>query len=214
MSTGVPPVVAWQTTLVEPADIAADMSFGRLDRVNLDDQSWVDHVPGWLTASDELFELLLREAQWQQRRRPMYDRVVDEPRLVASWGFDGVPLELPSRVEQVRQVLGRRYHVEFDSVLINLYRDGRDSVAWHGDTVRKVLEAPLVATVSLGERRRFLLRAGAGGRATKTFQLGAGDLLVMGGSCQHDWQHTVPKVAAAGARMSITLRHSRARQPD
>jgi alkylated DNA repair dioxygenase AlkB len=72
-----------------------------------------------------------------------------------------------------------------------------------------VLTNPLVATVSLGERRRFVLRPSGGGRVVQTFHLAAGDLLVMGGACQHEWEHAVPKVAAAGARMGITQRHSR-----
>jgi alkylated DNA repair dioxygenase AlkB len=81
-------------------------------------------------------------------------------------------------------------------------------VAWHGDTVRKRLAEAVVVTVGLGERRRFLLRPGDSGPATLTLRTGEGDLVVMGGRCQHEWQHTVPKERHAGARMSITLRHS------
>ena len=99
--------------------------------------------------------------------------------------------------------------MEFDSVGINLYRDGRDGVGWHGDNNRKTLHDPLVATVSLGERRRFLMRPGTAGSPTRRFRPGGGDLLVMGGACQHSWQHTVPKEpSGAGARMSVTIRHS------
>jgi alkylated DNA repair dioxygenase AlkB len=92
---------------------------------------------------------------------------------------------------------------------VNLYRDGSDAVAWHADTVRKVLHDPLVVTVSLGVRRPFLLRRASGGPVLRRFAPGEGDLLVMGGACQHEWHHTVPRVrSTTGARMSVTLRHS------
>jgi alkylated DNA repair dioxygenase AlkB len=110
-------------------------------------------------------------------------------------------------VEALRAELSGRYGLTFDSVHVNLYRSGSDSVAWHGDTVRKVMRNPLVAIVSLGERRRFLLRP-RGGRTVKTFLLGGGDLLVMGGAMQHDYEHCVPKAVHAGPRMSVTFRHS------
>jgi len=138
----------------------------------------------------------------------MYERRVLEPRLVASWS--GPALEdLPVAVGQIRAAVSRRYRTDFDSVLVNLYRDGRDGVAWHGDTVRRRLPEAVVVTVGLGERRRFLLRSGDRGPATVTLRTGEGDLVVMGGRCQHEWQHTVPKERHAGARISITLRHSR-----
>lgn len=206
--TGVPPL-AWQGSLFDdPA--GDDLSFDRLVRHRLDERSWLEEVPGWLPDHGRVFDLLLAEAPWRQRERRMYERTVLEPRMVAGWSGDSLA-ELPPRLEEVRAALSARYGVDFDSVLVNLYRDGRDGVAWHGDTVRKTLLDPLVATVSLGERRRFLLRPGTSGAATRTFTPGGGDLLVMGGACQHNWQHTVPKVARAGARMSVTLRHSRPR---
>jgi alkylated DNA repair dioxygenase AlkB len=93
-------------------------------------------------------------------------------------------------------------------VLVNLYRDGRDGVAWHGDTVRKRMPQSVVVTVALGERRRFLLRPGSSGPPTVRLLSGHGDLVVMGGRCQSDWQHTVPKESRAGSRMSVTMRHS------
>jgi alkylated DNA repair dioxygenase AlkB len=203
--------LAWQPSLFdapsgESTHRDGDLSFAGLVRHQLDESSWVDYVPGWLHAHDELFDDLRREAPWRQRTRHMYERVVEEPRLVAVW--DTRPLQLPPRLEQIRTVLSRRYGVELDSALVNLYRDGRDSVAWHGDTVRKVLTDPLVATVSLGARRRFLLRPRGGGPVALRLEPGAGDLVMMGGACQHDWEHTVPKEARAGARMSITMRHS------
>ena len=112
-------------------------------------------------------------------------------------------------LQEIRSAVSDHYRVDFDSVLVNLYRDGRDGVAWHGDTVRKTLPEAVVVTVGLGERRRFLLRPGTSGPPAVRLETGQGDLVVMGGRTQHEWQHTVPKAAKAGARMSITMRHSR-----
>jgi len=207
-----PSSLSWQGSLFdEPAGApgAGPLAFGALRRHRLDDRSWLEEVPGWAAQHDQLFDLLLAEAPWRQRERRMYERTVLEPRMVAAWPADALA-DLPEPLEQMRKAVSARYRVEFDSVLVNLYRDGRDGVAWHGDNNRKTLHDPLVATVSVGERRRFLLRPGAAGSPTHRFRPGGGDLLVMGGACQHEWQHTVPKEpAGAGARMSITLRHSR-----
>jgi alkylated DNA repair dioxygenase AlkB len=105
--------------------------------------------------------------------------------------------------------LSGRYGVTFDSVWVNLYRDGRDSVAWHPDRNGRVHRNPLVATVSLGARRKFQLRPRGGGRIALVLEPGCGDLVVMGGACQHDWEHCVPKTARpVGPRMSVTIRHS------
>ena len=99
--------------------------------------------------------------------------------------------------------------VAFDRVWVNLYRDGQDSVAWHPDRNGRVHRDPLVATVSLGARRKFQLRPRGGGRIALVLEPGCGDLVVMGGACQHDWEHCVPKTArAVGPRMSVTIRHS------
>jgi alkylated DNA repair dioxygenase AlkB len=194
--------LSWQATL--PGwDEAPALSYSRLVRIALDRRSWVDHCPGWLADADELMAELVRTAGWSQRERRMYDAMVMEPRLVTGWKRGSIP----APVEVLRAELSDRYELTFDSVHVNLYRSGADSVAWHGDTVRKVLLDPLVAIVSLGERRRFLLRP-RGGRTAKTFYLGGGDLLVMGGAAQHEWEHSVPKAVAAGPRMSVTFRHS------
>ena len=98
-----------------------------------------------------------------------------------------------------------RYGTVFDRLGFALYRDGRDSVAWHGDQVARDLPEALVATVSLGEPRLFALRPKGGGRAVR-YHLGHGDLVVMGGTCQRTWDHAVPKVARAGPRVSVMFR--------
>jgi alkylated DNA repair dioxygenase AlkB len=109
-------------------------------------------------------------------------------------------------LEEIRDVLSRRYDRVFDSVGFNLYRDGRDSVAWHGDHIKPEIDDPIVALVSLGEPRKFLLRPKGGGRS-RAFMLGRGDLLVTGGKSQRSWEHSVPKVAEAGPRISLAYRH-------
>lgn len=203
-----PPDLAWQPSLLEAAAAAPDVdeSFSSLSRLQLDLTSWVDHAPSWVAGSDALFAELLAGADWGQRTRRMYDHHVLEPRLTSWWSAEsGRPLE-PVVLERMRALLSARYGVELDSMGLNLYRDGKDSVAWHGDRIARRIVEPVVAIVSVGEPRKFLLRPKGGGRST-TFLLGRGDLLVTGGATQRAWQHTVPKVSAAGPRISISFRH-------
>ena len=203
------PDLAWQASLFDSGPPQIDVSFAGLTRLQLDETSWVDHCPGWLAGSDGVFARLLESSRWDQRRVHMYDRVLPEPRLTAGWSTDVADESTPPELPQMCYALSERYGVRFDRVWVNLYRDGSDSVAWHGDRNAKVHRNPLVATVSIGARRKFQLRAKGTTRVAHTLSLGHGDLVVMGGACQHDWEHTVPKVAKApGARMSITIRHS------
>ena len=208
------PDLAWQPSLLEAAAAAPDIdrSFAFLRRIRLDATSWVDHAPGWLSGSDGLFACLLSDTDWGQRSRRMYDHHVLEPRLTSWWSADsGSPLE-PAVLERMRSELSDRYGVELDSMGLNLYRDGRDSVAWHGDRIAREIAEPVVAIVSVGEPRKFLLRPKGGGRST-TFLLGRGDLLVTGGATQRAWEHTVPKVSSAGPRISISFRHGLMARP-
>jgi alkylated DNA repair dioxygenase AlkB len=202
------PQVARQDSLFAAADGGAErLSFAGLRRDRLDDRSWLDVAPGWVPDHDTLFDWLLEHAPWRQRSRTLWENDVLEPRLVAAWSTEE---PLPEQVRELIAPLDDRYGVAFDSCLVNLYRDGEDAVAWHGDTVRRRLRDPLVATVSLGARRSFLLKPRAGGPVARRYRPGEGDLIVMGGACQHDWVHTVPRErTASGARMSVTLRHSR-----
>ncbi|MCA1726197.1 MAG: alpha-ketoglutarate-dependent dioxygenase AlkB [Actinobacteria bacterium] len=194
-------------------DVFIDRTFGSLTRLELDQTSWVDHAPGWLSGSDRVFQEVLESRDWGQRTRKMYDKEVLEPRLTAPWNaYSGDRLE-PPILEEVRQALSLHYDREFDSVGFNLYRDGRDSVAWHADRIPKEVEVPIVALLSLGEPRRFLLRP-KGGKLAHTFHLGGGDLLVTGGDTQRTWDHSVPKVKEAGPRISIALRHDMRRRKE
>ena len=200
-----------QGSLFDAGPPQVDVSFAALRRIRLDASSWVDHVPGWLAGSDEVFAELLETGRFGQREVWMYERKVPEPRLTAGWSTDVADDELPPSLQAVAEAVSGRYRVLFDRIWVNLYRHGRDSVAWHGDRNRHTHRDPLVATVSLGAPRRFLLRPRVGARAGRTVELrpASGDLVVMGGACQHDWEHTVPKEPrVTGARMSITLRHT------
>jgi alkylated DNA repair dioxygenase AlkB len=200
------PYVIWQPSLFALEPVGFDGSFSEARRIHLDEAAWVDHAAGWVSGSDHLFEDVLQGRSWEQRSRRMYDRTVDEPRLTAPWNLgSGEPLE-PSVLEDIRRALSERYGREFDSVGFNLYRDGHDSVAWHVDRIPKEIDTPVVALVSLGDPRRFLLRPKGGGKS-RAFHLGRGDLLVTGGETQRTWEHSVPKVARAGPRISLAYRH-------
>lgn len=201
------PDLAWQPSLLDGGEPSIDVSYDGLRRIELDASSWVDYCPGWLAGSDSAFDLLAREARWQQRTVTMWEKQVVEPRLTAGWSTDA--RSVPPLLAEICRLLSGRYQVSFDSVWVNLYRDGQDSVAWHGDRNRHVMDHPMVATVSLGARRRFLLRRRGSSRIEHELSPGAGDLVVMGGACQHDWEHTVPKTARpVGPRMAVTIRHS------
>jgi alkylated DNA repair dioxygenase AlkB len=171
--------------------------------------AWVDVRPAWITGADALFERLAGTVPWRAERRHMYDRVVDVPRLLCFYDEDQ-PLPDPMLTD-ARRALDEHYGPElgepFRTAGLCLYRDGRDSVAWHGDTIgRGSTHDTMVAIVSLGAPRSLLLRPRGGGPAIR-HDLGHGDLLVMGGSCQRTWEHAVPKTTrAAGPRISVQFR--------
>ena len=202
--------VAWQPSLLDLGVAPRiDVSYDGIVRHALDATSWVDFCPGWLAGHDDLFGELLTTGAWKQRSRRMYDAVVPEPRLTAGWSTDPSAEGTPPVLREMCSTLSERYGVTFDRVWVNLYRDGRDSVAWHPDRNGRVHVDPLVATVSLGARRKFPVRPRGGGRVALTLEPGCGDLVVMGGACQEEWEHTVPKTKRrVGPRMSVTIRHS------
>jgi alkylated DNA repair dioxygenase AlkB len=205
-SSSTSPIATWQPSLWANQSPVVDPSFHGLERTALDRNSWVDHCPNWVTGSDRAFEELLRDVVWSQRRRRMYDRQVDEPRLTSWQEFDDQGVVASQWLEDARAALSARYGVRFDSMGVNLYRDGADSVAWHRDRIPSEIANPVVALVSLGEPRKFLLRPRGGGRS-RAFKLGQGDLFVTGGQTQRRFEHSVPKVKAAGARLSLAFRH-------
>ena len=205
--------VAWQASLFGADEPSFDPTFAGIRRIELDDSAWVEHLPCWLLGADEVMDLLVRVAPWKSSTRPMYDRIVDVPRLTAWYEWTGEdPSGAPPIVDAMRAALSRRYDVQMTSCGCNLYRSGSDSVAWHGDRIRQEVADPRVAIVSVGVPRRLLLRPVSGGSSI-AFKLGGGDLFVMGGSSQRTWQHSVPKVASAAPRLSITFRHGMRDQP-
>jgi alkylated DNA repair dioxygenase AlkB len=209
--------VAVQESLLDLADDPAPGAL-RPERVRLARGAWVDVQRGWLAGSGALFARLAGQVPWRAERRRMYDRTVDVPRLLCFYGEDA---QLPDPIlASCRDRLSEHYGAElgepFRTAGLCLYRDGRDSVAWHGDTIgRGSTEDTMVAIVSLGTARPLLLRPrtvagslrGTGEHGTLRYNLGHGDLLVMGGSCQRTWEHAVPKSARpVGPRISVQFR--------
>ncbi|GGC53321.1 alkylated DNA repair protein [Hoyosella rhizosphaerae] len=169
----------------------------------------MDTLPTWIAGSEDLFSHLVTTVPWRAERRQMYDRVVDVPRLACFYERSD-PLPHPL-LNEVRGALNDHYASELGEPFVTAgmcyYRDGADSVAWHGDRIgRSKTEDTMVAILSLGEARPLLLRPNGGGRSLR-FPIGHGDLLVMGGSCQRTWEHCVPKTARpVGPRISIQFR--------
>jgi alkylated DNA repair dioxygenase AlkB len=185
-----------------PAIDDSPQALARLARRWLDDTAWVDYMTGFVSGHQALMEALVDSTHWQQSRREMYEKTVDVPRLVAGLPADGPGHPL---IERMRALLSVHYQTAFVRTGLGYYRDGRDSVAWHGDYVARELDQAVVATVSLGEPRKFLLRPKGGGHSI-AYNLGWGDLIVMGGSCQRTWQHAIPKVVRASPRLVIMFR--------
>jgi alkylated DNA repair dioxygenase AlkB len=200
--------VAFQPSLFDAPEVSLG-SLAGIRRTPLSRDAWIDVLPGWVTGADALFSELVGEIPWRAERREMYDRVVDVPRLVCSYGIGE---ELPHPVlAEARDLLSRHYLDELGEPFVTAgccyYRDGHDSVAWHGDNLgRGRIVDTMVAIVSLGSPRKLLLRP-KGGSVAHTHLLGHGDLLVMGGSCQRTWEHAVPKTTRpVGPRVSVQFR--------
>jgi len=203
-STLVVPMTTYQASLLGAGEPAVDATVP-FERVQLDEQSWVDVVRGWLRGSDTLLDALIETVDWEQHRRWMYERMVDDPRL-SHWFSAGDPLPHPA-LEPVRSVLEEHYAVPLGGIGLNYYRDGRDSVAPHRDRELRHLDDTLIAIVTLGAQRPFLIRPKGGGKS-RDISPASGDLLVMGGRTQVNWEHGVPKVKRAGPRISATWRWS------
>jgi len=195
-------------------DIGTDIGPGPLGttvrRRPLTEGAWVDVRRGWFGGADALFDRLLTGVAWRAERRQMYERVVEVPRLLCFYDEDD---RLPHpALDAAREALNAHYAAELGEPLrtagLCLYRDGRDSVAWHGDTIgRGSTEDTMVAILSIGTPRALALRPRGGGGPTVRYEVGHGDLLVMGGSCQRTWEHAVPKTARpTGPRISIQFR--------
>ncbi len=200
---------ASQTSLLDFAEAAAISDIAPR-RTPMEYGAWVDHQPGLVTGSGLLFDAIVDEVPWHAEERQMYDNLVAVPRLTKFYG-ENQPLPHPLLVD-LRQALSAHYRPElgepFTTAGLCLYRDGQDSVAWHGDKIgRSRSEDTMVAIVSLGAARTLSLRPAGGGRIGAQFALGHGDLVVMGGSCQRTWEHAILKTAKpVGPRISIQFR--------
>ena len=193
-------------------DLSDEVVVGPLDGVrrrHLSDGAWVDTLTGWVGGADELYAALRRDVPWFAERRQMYDNLVDVPRLLSFYGEDDPLPHLA--LDDARDALSRHYAAELGEPFVTaglcLYRDGQDSVAWHGDRIgRSRDQDTMVAILSVGAPRDLMLRPRDGGSSIR-IPSGHGDLLVMGGSCQRTWDHCVPKTAKpVGPRISIQFR--------
>jgi alkylated DNA repair dioxygenase AlkB len=190
-------------TLFAGGEMAIDSTFATARRIQLDATSWVEHIPGWLTGSNHLLDALIAAAGWEQRDRWMINRRVTEPRLTAEYK-DLVRAPDPM-LRTAAAVLSEHYDVPYDGLWLNYYRDHRDSTGWHGDWPTCKRDICTVPVLSLGATRRFLIKPRAGGRST-ILTPETGDLIVMGGRCQRDWLHCVPKrTVPAGPRVSVNF---------
>jgi hypothetical protein len=191
-----------QQSLFGFGSVGFDPDFHEIRRIQLDETAWLDYCPMWLTGDESLLTTLTGGVTWTQPVVKMYDREVLTPRLVARID-PGVHPVIHGLIES----LSDRYAVGLDQVSAGWYRDGDDSVAFHGDRVARERVEAIVATVSLGDARRFLIRPKSGGDSLG-FSLGHGDLVVMRGSCQRTWEHAVPKASSAGPRIALMFRHT------
>lgn len=191
-----------QVSLFDFGAPAFDPELSGLSRVDLGGGAWVDYLPHWLGGHEAVYQDLAASADWKQGRRLMYDRTVNVPRLTAPAPAGGSSAAL---LQDLSAVLAGSYGVTFENITLAWYRDGNDSVAPHGDRIGRLCDDTVIAIVSVGAPRRFLLHPVAGGRSM-TFSPGWGDLLVMGGSCQRTWLHSVPKLTRADPRISIQFR--------
>ena len=199
----------FQANLFDTAVAPSVGSLAATRRTPLRRGAWVDVRPNWVGGADPVLSALVDDVPWRAERREMWDQVVDVPRLVHTYMIGE---ELPhARLTEAREALSEHYLQElgepFRTAGCCYYRDGRDSVAWHGDTIgRGKTTDTMVAIVSIGDPRKLHLRPRLGGADPVVVEMGHGDLVVMGGSCQRTWEHAVPKVAHAGPRISVQFR--------
>ena len=202
MSNQPSPLIGGRQAALFAEEPAFDPLLARLARTDLGGGAWIDHLTEWVRGQDAVLDHLWTTTRWQAHRRRMYERIVDVPRLVATLPDDGPGHPL---IPQLADALSGRYGRPLAQISLAAYRDGRDSVAFHGDRLGVARHDAIVAIVGLGARRHFLLRPAGGGRSLH-FALGGGDLLVMGGNCQQTWEHGVPKAAHADLRISLQFR--------
>jgi alkylated DNA repair dioxygenase AlkB len=187
----------------EASSLTLDTSFATAKRIAIDAHSWVEVVPGWMSGSRILLERLTTAVPWKQHDRQLFDQTFREPRMTAEYrNLRTVP---DKALLDAASVLSQHYGVEYDSLWLNLYRDGQDSTGWHRDRFSCRRPECIVPVLTLGATRRFLIKPRAGGNSI-AFKPGSGDLIVMGGRAQEDWVHSVPKDAkVAEPRISVNF---------
>ena len=200
--------IAFQGSLFSAPAVSQDFdrSFGGIERIELAEGAWIDRQPAWASRPDALFVTAVEALDWKEGVEKIHGKELPRPRLVASFGSGDLPPGLEV-VGEMSEALSHKYGVRLDRVTCNLYRDGKDSVAWHGDRVARNRPEATVAIVSLGESRPFRVRPRGGGSSIG-WPAGGGDLIVMGGSCQRTHDHSIPKVAKAGPRIAVMFRHA------
>lgn len=192
----------------------------KLQKLELSPNSWISYTPNWLQASQAapLMAKLGKSLQWEKGQIRMFGKWLSIPRqhawygdAQANYGWSGQraePLPWAPELEQLRQALQQDTGALFNGVLANLYRDGEDCMHWHSDDETELGRQPLVAAISIGAERRFSLRHKSRAYPTHRLQLGHGSLLLMGGDCQHDWQHALPRSTRVDKpRISLTYRY-------
>jgi alkylated DNA repair dioxygenase AlkB len=190
----------------EASSLAIDTSFTTAKRMPIDAHSWVEVVPSWISGSHMLFERLATGVPWQQHDRQLFDQTFREPRLTAEYRDLGDVRE--GVLLDAARALSQHFGVVYDSLWLNLYRNGEDSTGWHRDRFSCRRPECIVPVLTLGATRRFLLKPRAGG-ASVAFKPGSGDLIVMGGRSQEDWMHSVPKdPGIVEQRISINFQSS------
>jgi len=201
--------LSYQASFLGAPAGASELDFSGARHIALDGRSWIEHIPNWLAQPESLFAELMEIAPWLQRDRWMYTRTVIEPRLTADYpDVAEVPIE---SLRTIAAALSEHFGVRYSSLWVNLYRDQRDSTAWHGDNIGRVQAESIVPVLTLGASRRFLIRPAHGGH-TWTLRPVSGDLIVMGGRAQRDWRHSVPKESTpSGPRISINFAPERHR---
>ena len=192
-----------QVSLFGSGEPSVDPTFAGIERTELSDGAWIERLPGWLAGEQTVFDTIVETTDWHAHRRPMYDRVVDVPRLTASLPRDGAGHPV---LQDIVAAVSERTGQPCVRIGLAWYRNGRDSVAPHGDNVARTMQTSTMAIVSCGARRRFHLSPVAGGEGM-SFDLGHGDLLIMGGTIQRTWRHGVPKTnRPVGPRLSMMFR--------
>jgi alkylated DNA repair dioxygenase AlkB len=189
----------------EASSLIIDSRFSTARRTVIDAYSWVEVVPGWMSGARTLLEHLATGVPWLQRDRRLFDQTFREPRLTAEYQN---LRDAPQALADAAQALSQHYGIEYDSLWLNLYRNGQDSTGWHRDRFSCRRSECIVPVLTLGARRRFLIKPRTGGSSI-AFKPGSGDLIVMGGRCQEDWLHSVPKeLGIAERRISVNFQSS------